>query len=373
MRIAMVGSRGIGSNYGGIERVLDELCPRLTEHGHEIDVFSAMSVPKLDIAGLRSIPTRSLGGKHLENISRSLLSTIQSLWRYDLVHFHATGPGILSLLTRFSGQKSVVTIHALDQHREKWGTCAKLLLRGAERSVTTFADGISVVSEPLRRYLRERYDREAWHIPNGMPRKTRTPAGNFLSKHGLIAGKYILFAGRLTPEKGCDDLISAFKQIKSDFKLAIAGGTGPADYASYLRQIADSDQIVFLGHIADQDLAETFSNAYLFVLPSYVEGMSMALLEAIAYRLPVLVSDIAENKAVVEKCGFQFPLGNIVDLQRRLETLLSSPSLISASRESMSMSPLPDWSEVAEKYDHFYRFVVGQVRKPKICQSWSAR
>ncbi|HVJ42138.1 MAG TPA: glycosyltransferase family 4 protein [Dongiaceae bacterium] len=351
MKIAMIGSRGIGSNYGGIERVLDELCPRLVALGHEVDVFSrpgpAVEVPP----GLRAIPVAACGGKHFENISRSALATLRAIGRYDVVHFHATGPGILSLATKVTGQKSVVTIHALDQQREKWGLAARAILQAAERCVVTCADEITVVSESLRRYLRERYDRRAIHIPNGLPKKARIPAGDLLTRHGLTPGKYFLFASRLTPEKGCHDLIAAFNTLDTDIKLAIAGGVGPADYLAQLRQRVDPRRVAFLGHLAQDELGEAFSNATAFVLPSYIEGMSMALLEAIAYRLPVLVSDIDANALVVGNNGLTFRTGDIGDLSNRLRQLAETPERGLIADAAM----LPDWQQVADRYDHLYR------------------
>lgn len=377
MKIAMIGSRGIGSNYGGIERVLDELCPRLAMLGHEIDVFSradiepseptkageeaegeagAMPSPvPRDPLSVKSIPTRSFGGKHLENLSRSMASTFKALRRYDLVHFHATGPGLFSAVTRAAGQRSVVTIHALDQRRQKWGPAARLSLQLAERTITSCADEITVVSESLRRYMREKYDYHARYIPNGIPRRKAVAPGALLAKHQLEAGRYFLFASRLTPEKGCHDLIAAFNRTAAPFKLAVAGGVGPAEYAAQLKRIADPERVVFLGHLGGSELAEAFSNAYVFVLPSYIEGMSMALLEAISFGIPALVSDIEENLLVLGGQGFDFPVGNVAALEAVLALLASRPTLVQAEARALKSLPLANWDDIAIRYDRFYR------------------
>jgi glycosyltransferase involved in cell wall biosynthesis len=386
MKIAMIGSRGIGSNYGGIERVLDELCPRLAMMDHEVDVFSQpMAGPAVSPSsgaktpdlirsllsadgyspanspGLRSIQVKSFGGKHLENLSRSMTSTLRALHHYDLLHFHATGPGMFSTVTRIARQKSVVTIHALDQRRQKWGPAARLSLQLAERAITSCADEITVVSESLRRYLREKYDYRAQYIPNGVPRKKRIPGGSFLRQHQLEPGRYLLFASRLTPEKGCHDLIAAFNKTPTPFKLAIAGGVGPRDYADQLRRMADPERTVFLGHLAGAELAETFSNAYIFVLPSYIEGMSMALLEATAFGVPALVSDIEENRFVLGDGGFHFPVGNIDALQAVLALLTMKPELVAEKALALAAIPLPDWDEISLRYDQFYRKLCGRA------------
>ncbi|HVJ31759.1 MAG TPA: glycosyltransferase family 4 protein [Terriglobia bacterium] len=374
MKIAMIGSRGIGSNYGGIERVLDELCPRLAMLGHEIDVFSRTDIglpepanevaadeergeamPAPELLAVKSIPTRSFGGKHLENLSRSMASTFKALRRYDLVHFHATGPGLFSAVTRAAGQRSVVTIHALDQRRQKWGPAARLSLQLAERTITSCADEITVVSESLRRYMREKYDYHARYIPNGIPRRAAVAPGPLLAKHQLEAGRYFLFASRLTPEKGCHDLIAAFNRSTTPFKLAVAGGVGPTEYAAQLKRVADPERVVFLGHLGGTELAEAFSNAYVFVLPSYIEGMSMALLEAISFGIPALVSDIEENLLVLGGQGFHFPVGNVAALEAVLALLASKPTLVHAEARALKSLPLPTWDDIAIRYDRFYR------------------
>ena len=360
MKVAMIGSRGIGSNYGGIERVIDELCPRLVALGHEVDVFSSLREPLPLPAGLRSIFVPALGGKHFENLSRSALSTLMAMGKYDVLHFHATGPGLLSALTKVVRQKSIVTIHALDQNREKWNGPAKAALQLAERSVMTFADEVTVVSEGLRRYLRERYDRLALHIPNGLPAKEKVSPGELLARHNLEPGKYFLFASRLTPEKGCHDLIDAFNRVDTDVKLAIAGGVGPSDYLSQLKEKADKKRIVFLGHLEGKELGEAFSNARTFILPSYIEGMSMALLEAIAYRLPVLVSDIDENIDVVGSHGRRFRKGDVADLANHLSEL-AAPSECDVQNGNEPLF-LSGWDDIAKSYDHLYSRVARRYR-----------
>ena len=207
-----------------------------------------------------------------------------------------------------------------------------MCLVGAERTLIGSADRVTVVSESLRRYFAERYDATAEFIPNGIPNKQRVPPGTLLTAHDLVPGKYVLFASRLTPEKGCHDLIAAFNTLdatllaQSGMKLVIAGGTAPENYLAELRAQADPERVCFVGHLGGDELAEVFSNAYAFVLPSYIEGMSMALLEAIAYALPVLASDIPENRAVLGDFGTYCAPRNVADLRRELDRLIRSPN-----------------------------------------------
>src|SRR5664279_1995223 len=372
MRIAMIGSRGLGTSYGGIERVLDELCPRLADLGHDVDVFSRRDTKFKDRPRLRAIQSPSFGGKHFETISRSVTSLIRAIGHYDLVHFHAVGPGILTPVTRLFGQKSLVTVHGLDHERDKWSAAARLSLRLAENILVRNADQIAVVGENLRRYFLERYDKRAAFIPNGSARKQRVTPGTMMAKFSLTPKRYILFASRLTPEKGCHDLIQAFNRLDTDMKLVIAGerrrvnkardpdarGEGSAEYIDSLRVQANPERIVFVGHRTGDELAELFSNTYLFALPSYLEGMSMALLEAMSYGVPALVSNIPENSAVVGNNGFYFEKKDVIGLQDELVKLIASPQLVDDVAKKLETFILPDWDDVARSYDSLYRRMV---------------
>lgn len=369
MRIAMIGTRGVGSNYGGIERCLDELCPRLVAMGHEVDVYSQVATHGALPKGLRSIALPAVGGKHFANLSCSALATLRAVGHYDVIHFHATGPGILSLLARLRGQPSVATIHALDQQREKWGPLARHALGLAERTVMAFANEVTVVSETLRRYMREKYDKLAYCVPNGLAAKTLEPPGELLARHGLKPRGYLLFASRLTPEKGCHDLLEAFNRTRSPLKLAIAGAAAQPEYFERLRRLADPERVVFLGLLRDKELAQAFSNAHTFVLPSYIEGMSIALLEAIAYKVPLIVSDIAENRSVVGELPGLFRPGDLETLAARIEACTGSDAsdrnAADAPVRTVAPGSLPSWDVVASQYHTIYSSVAAARGKAR--------
>jgi glycosyltransferase involved in cell wall biosynthesis len=371
MRIAMIGSRGLGTSYGGIERVLDELCPRLAELGHRVDVFSRYEAEFEDRAGLRAVRTPSIGGKHFDTITRASSALVQAIGRYDLIHFHAVGPGILTLATRLFGQKSLVTIHGLDYNRDKWGRAARSSLKLAERVLVANADKISVVSESLLFYFNDEYDVDAAFIPNGLTPQQPVAPGPMLASFGLAPQRYVFFASRLTPEKGCHDLIAAFNALNTDMKLVIAGGSGTSEYLASLRGLADPQKVCFVGHRTGAELAEFFSNAYLFALPSYIEGMSMALLESLSFGVPAIVSDIPENAAVVKDDGFYFAKRDIVGLRAALTQLIEAPQIVEDMRGRLKQASRPSWDSVAQNYDALYRRIVTPEEKLESVSRWN--
>ncbi|QRM53585.1 glycosyltransferase family 4 protein [Sinorhizobium sp. BG8] len=355
MKIAMIGSRGLGTSYGGIERVLDAVSPELVALGHQIDVFAATTASPSNVDGLNVIRVPSINGKHTETITRSMASVARAIGHYDVVHLHAIGPGILSGATRLFRQPTVVTIHGLDQRRDKWGGAAKSCLSLAENVIVNCADQVTVVSEELRRYFLERHDLRTSFIPNGLPVVTRLPRGPFIDSLGLGDRRYILFASRLTPEKGCHDLIEAYSALATDAVLVVAGTATQPEYEAHLRSIA-GPEVIFVGHRSGAELQELYSNAAVFVLPSYLEGMSMALLEAMAYGLPIITSDIPENIRVVGNSAVQFETRNVAALSAALTQTLSHSGEPRAVPHSW-----PTWSRVARDYSNAYKRV---VRRP---------
>ena len=356
----MIGSRGLGSHYGGVERMLDALCPELAALGHQVDVYGRETGFAATTQGVRAVAIGGLPGKHGENLSRSAHALCRAIGRYDIVHFHAIGPGIFSIATRLARQKSLVTIHGLDHQRAKWGGFAKHCLRLAERTLIGNADGIVVVSENLRHYFESMYGIATAFVPNGMPRGGRVPPGPVLAAHGVAPGRYLLFASRLTPEKACHELIDAFNGLDTDMRLVVAGASGTNAYLASLRAAADPRRICFVGHRSGDELAELFSNAYAFILPSHLEGMSMALLEAMSFGLPALVSDIEENRAVVGSNAFFFPVGDVAALRAALAQLIAAPREVGALALRLATLSRPRWAEIADRYDGLYHAVAAQ-------------
>ena len=222
--------------------------------------------------------------------------------KYDVVHFHAEGPCAMLWLPKLFGKRCIATIHGLDHQRAKWGKLASTYIMLGEKCAVKFADEIIVLSEGVQNYFKETYGRDTKFIPNGVNRPVIRKAELIDKKFGLKKDDYILFLGRLVPEKGITYLIEGFKNVKTDKKLVIAGGSSDTDeFANQLKEMAkDDDRIIFTGFVQGQLLDELYSNAYIYSLPSDLEGMPLSLLEAMSYGNCCLVSDIDECASVVE-------------------------------------------------------------------------
>ncbi|HTO91493.1 MAG TPA: glycosyltransferase family 4 protein [Candidatus Sulfotelmatobacter sp.] len=359
MRIAMIGQKGVPATYGGIERHVEEIGQRLVKRGHEVAVFCRLyyTPPGAEAGGLTLLRRPSIHTKHLDTVTHVIWSTLESIVRrFDIVHFHALGPSVFAGLPRVTGQKTVVTVHGLDWQRQKWGKFASWVLRQCEGPAARFPNRTIVVSRTLRQHFLQHHHCHAAFIPNG----TNLPAPRAprkLLQLGLTPGKYVLFVGRLVPEKGVHFLCEAFSQIDTDVKLALVGGLSfSQDYVQLLRRY-ESDRIKLLDYVFGDTLEELWSNAYVVVQPSTMEGLSIALLEALSYGRCVLLSDIPENLEVGEDCAVPFRSQDVGDLKQKLEMLLTHPEVV-REYESKARAHIQEhysWDKVAEHTETVYR------------------
>jgi glycosyltransferase involved in cell wall biosynthesis len=303
--------------------------------------------------------------KHLDTVTHVAWATVESMIRrYDIVQFHALGPSVFAGLPRLRGARTAVTVHGLDWQREKWGRTAAWFLKQCEGPAAHFPDRTIVVSRTLRDYFQRYHHCDAVFIPNGTNLLPARPARKIL-EFGLTPGKYVLFVGRLVPEKGVHFLCEAFNRIDTDLKLALVGGTAASeDYVSLIRGYA-SDRIRLLDYVYGEGLEELWSNAYLVVQPSTVEGLSIALLEALSYGRCVLISDIPENLEVAEECSVSFRSRDVDDLQAKLQELLDDPvrvkSFESKAREHIRRHY--SWDHVAVQTEEVYQAMFEDGRR----------
>ena len=351
MKIAVIGAKGLPPNQGGIEHYCAEIYPRMVSQGHSVDLYARSSYSEVpafkttEFDGVRviSLPCPGLRGADAFFTS-ALAALLTGLKKYDVVHFHALGPSLFAFVPKvFSSSKVVVSCHGLDWKRNKWGKKSSSLIHYGERSAVKFADEIIIVSKDLQHYFTQTYDRETIYIPNAPTSYANSdPSFAHIRSLGLTPQKYILFLGRLVPEKCPDLLIKAFQHLENqDWKLVLAGGNSDAmSFSSSLIDMAsDNPNIIFAGEILGRHLSEMMRGAGLFVLPSDLEGMPLALLEAMQEGIPVLASDIAPHRQLLQANqksndrGVLFETGNCKDLVRQMKWAIEHPDDLMAMAE----------------------------------------
>ena len=329
----MFGHKRIPSREGGVEIVVEELCTRLVRDGHTVVCYNRAghhvsgaeydAKIKNEYKGIKLKTVPTIEKKGLAAVSSSFFAALCCAFgRYDVVHIHAEGPAFFAWLPKLFGKKVVVTIHGIDWQREKWknGFGSKFIRQG-ERNAVKYADEIIVLSKGVQNYFQETYGRKTHFIPNGVNRPAIKIAEIITEKYGLTKDSYFLFLGRLVPEKGIRYLIEAFKDVKTDKKLVIAGGSSDTDsFMKELNELArDDERIIFTGFVQGRMLDELYSNAYIYTLPSDLEGMPLSLLEAMSYGNCCLVSDIPECAEVVEDKALVFNKSDVNDLRKKIQ------------------------------------------------------
>lgn len=370
LKIAMVGQKRIPSREGGVEVVVEELSARFVKLGHRVDAYNRsgyhVSGKEFDekrgkvYEGIRLITIPTFRNSSLNAMVYSILASVRLLFcRYDIIHYHAEGPCTMLWLPKLFGRHVVATIHGLDWQRSKWGGFATRVLKFGEKTAARHADAVIVLSRNVQDYFRETYGRKTIFIPNGINRPTKAEVDLIREKFGLEKDGYILFLARIVPEKGLHYLIEAFAGVKTEKRLVVAGGISHSqDYMDKIMTMAAKDKrVIWTDFVQGRVLEELCSNAYLYVLPSDIEGMAMTLLEAMSYGNCCLVSDIAENMEVVEDYAVSFRKGDVAELGRKLSELIAHPEQVEYYRERSAdfICGKYNWDDVAARTIQVYK------------------
>lgn len=365
----MIGQKLVPSRQGGIEVAVGAMAGRMAAMGHQITLYNCRRCSLFRKIGTKRcryygrIEIREVRVPDLRGISvvlGSVLASIRALYGgYDCIHYHAEGPALMSFLPRIFGIHTVVTIHGLDWKRSKWGGFASWYLKMGERAAVSFASEIIVLSRQTQQYFLDTYGRETTLIPNGIDMPEKRKADLICRRWGLKKDEYILYLGRIVPEKGLELLIHAFICTDTEKKLVIAGGS--ADTESFLRKLKkesrQDNRILFTGYVQGEVLDELYSNSWLYCLPSELEGMPVSLLEALSYGNCCLCSDIPECADVVRDRGYLFKNRNEESLRENLQRLCDNPGLVEAARRRVDNTLFEEynWNDIAEKTLELYR------------------
>lgn len=369
LNIVYLGHKRVPSREGGIEVVVDELATRMVAQGHNVTVlnrsghhiagaeFDAEGLKEYNGFKIKKVPT--INRKGLAAATSSFFGCIQAaLGHYDIVHIHAEGPAFFCLIPNMMRKKVIVTVHGLDWQRAKWSGFASWYIKKGEEQAVKHADHIIVLSHNVQKYFWEKYHRKTVFIPNGVNRPEIIEAKEIKEKWGLDKDTFILYVGRIVPEKGLDILLKAWKEIKTDKKLVIAGSSSDTDeFFQKVKSLAD-DRVVFTGFTTGRPLKELYSNSYLYCLPSNLEGMPLTVLEAMSYGNCCLTSDISECTEVIEDKGVTFKKGDIGDLKNRLQNLLNNPDTVEGYKKEAQdfICSKYSWDDVVrqtlDKYIH---------------------
>jgi glycosyltransferase involved in cell wall biosynthesis len=364
MKIAFSVVKNIAKG-GGIEKYTEELGSRLVEMGHEVLIYSMRNYGKLisNFKGMKIQYVPCIPLRQMQKLSASQAAGIRlalNNWP-DIVHYHSVSPGSTAWMAKMSGKKTLIQMHGLEWKRPRWGKFGNKVHWLLEKWSMFGKPNLTAVSKVQCDYFNKQYGINARYIPCGVTPKNFTNPVQ-IKKLNLTPRKYILFASRLVRDKGAHYLIPAFRRIKTDFNLVIAGDVpNETQYKKKLLELAgDDNRIIFPGFVEGRLLEELFSNAGLYVQPSEIEGLSIALLEAMSYGIPSLVSDIPENLEAIGDCGMAFKNKNIDDLSEKINFFIKNVNLKNtlSERSIQRVRVFYSWDSIAKEFANYYKEIM---------------
>jgi glycosyltransferase involved in cell wall biosynthesis len=360
MKIAYIVLKGMPLG-GGIEKYTEEIGSRLVNRGHEVTVYTMKHYGSENgiYKGMQVKTVSAINARNLEKMTASFISTLKQMRirDFDIVHYHAFGPAFFSIIPKIMGKRIVVQGHGIEWKRARWGWLEKTFLKLTEMPSVKVPHVITVVSKVQQKYLKKKYGVESVYIPTGIsPPRIEKP--ELIKQYGLNGNDYIFFAARLVREKGAHYLIEAYKNLNPDLKLVIAGDAKHEEkYKAELHKMAGgNEKIIFTGFVTGKLLDELFSNCYLFVLPSEIEGLPTVLLEAMSYGNCCLVSDIPENREALKNYGYTFKNKDVPDLTNKLKYLIEHEDALNSFKEKAKDYVLShySWDDIAIKFENLY-------------------
>ena len=354
MKVAMIGHKDFPSRSGGVEVMVGGLATSLVRRGYDVTVYNRGLQKGHNIYTTEGVQARRIftfQKASLNAMVYSFLATFDALTRdCDVIHYHAIGPSVPLVIAKLFGKHTVCTVHGLNWKVDKWGGFASAYLKLGERVAAKYADDLVVLSESEWNYFQEKYDRTAILIPNAVQMRQPLPCNLIREKYGLEAGSYILYVGRISPEKGPLDLVEGYLKAHTDKKLVLAGPFAETEYCTTVQEkIAGNPNIITTGYVVGDALLELYSNCALFVLPSHTEGLSLSLLEALSLGVKCLVSDIPENTTVTADYGTEFRTEDTDSLGRALERDTARPLTPEQSKAQLDYvraQTCPDWEAI---------------------------
>lgn len=362
MKVCVIGTRGFPEIEGGVEKHCESLYP-LFNQDIETIVFRRKSyVASRDstYSNIKFIDLPSTRIKGLETVIHSFLATLRALWiKPAVVHYHNIGPALFAPLLKLRKIPVVLTYHSPNYEHEKWGVISRRLLKFSESVALKFSDGIIFVNKYQMHKYPPDIQKKSVYLPNGINKPLISEKQDYLNELGVEPKKYILSVGRITPEKGFDTLIKAYKRIKhKDYKLVIAGGVEfESEYKEKLLKLVGDESVIFTGYVFGEKLAELYTNAALYVLSSNNEGFPLVLLEAMSYKLDIIASDIPAAHLAKLNDDDYFPKGDFETLGVRIDEKLSEPKSRDYDLKEY------DWKQIANRVSDIYADVNARETK----------
>lgn len=370
IKVAYIGVKGIPAR-GGAERVVEALASRAIQHEIIPTVYCDRAYTPVTYTpqGIEIIRLPTISGKYLRSTVFDLVAGIHAVLfgHYDLIHLHNVEASFILPLLKIR-YPVITTSHGSAYWRAKWGGVSKAIIKLMDIPFVKLSNEVTFVSAKDAAFFEEKYGRDTRYIPNGVgieytPDTDR--ATELLREHSLAPNSYFVFvAGRIEPTKGAHLAIEAVNKIvPQEYLLVIGDYSHKTDYSNQLRLIA-GDNIKFHPLIDNAEiLFGIMVNAKALVFPSTVEAMSMVLLEAASLGVPVICSDIEENRTVMGENSVYFKSGDVNSLKEQLRWVSANPNEVQkiAQKAMYHIRESYSWDIITKNYINLYNKALNQL------------
>lgn len=367
LRIAAFGGfRSIPPKSGaaGSDKFALELYPRIVKRGHTLLAYSRIYPGDKDplhkeYEGVKIKYFKTVKKAGFDTLIHSAKSTFHVIFRNtaDVVHLHSGANSIWAVLLRLAGKRVVVSQFAMDWKRDKWPWYGKLFYKISNYLTAYCPNAVAFDNVFTKEYFEKKFNRQYNFIPYGSEVKIPPDNTDILQKLNIQKGEYFLFVGRFIPDKGIHLLVKAFSALKTNKKLVLIGGSpNPSEYESEIRNVND-DRIIFPGYVYGDDTNILMKNAYAYIQPSLIEGLSPVILTVMGLGTPLICSDIVENKFICGDNAITFISGNSDSLVKQLEYALDNYSELEqkAKAGASDIKSRFNWEEITDQYIELFK------------------
>jgi len=359
-RLAAFGIRSMPPDDGsaGADKFAMELYPRIAQKDISVTVYNRVYAKKNvyqdKFKGVQLVNLKTVKFNGFDTVIHSLKATYHIIRHNtaDIVHIHNGGNSIWGIFLKLAGKRVYVSQDGVDWQREKWPWYAKIFLFISSYITAMVPDGVIFDNIFAKEYFEVKFNKSFQFIPYGSESTIVTNGMEIFHKLGIEPGSYFLFVGRFIPDKGIQYLVPAFERINTNKKLVLVGGApNPSDFELKIKKTSDK-RILFPGYIYGEEVLQLMKNAYTYIQPSDVEGLSPVILTIMGLGTPLLCSNIRENQYVVGDTALMFQKGNIDDLEDKLKYCLDNMDVINENAENAfeRANTLFNWDKVTAQH-----------------------
>jgi glycosyltransferase involved in cell wall biosynthesis len=362
LRIAAFGGfRSIPPKAGaaGSDKFALELYPRIVSKGHSLLAYCRVYPGDTDeqhkeYEGVKIKYFKTVKKAGFDTLVHSAKATFNVIFRNtaDVVHLHSGANSIWAVLLRLAGKRVVVSQFAMDWKRDKWPWYGKLFYKVSNYLTAYCPNEVAFDNVFTKEYFEKKFKRKYQFIPYGSEVKPPPANTDILEKLGIKKGGYYLFVGRFIPDKGLHLLVAAFEQFVTDKKLVLIGGSpNPGEYEANIKNSKDN-RIIFPGYVYGDDTNILMKNAYAYIQPSLIEGLSPVILTVMGLGTPLICSDIIENKFICGDNAVTFISGDSTSLKEKLEySIVEYEKMLQKSEAGeVDIKNRFNWDKITDEY-----------------------